>query len=142
QRLIPFVEHFADPAQLDSTREMHADLEAQKRLAYEVPWSHAVLRALELSGYQCLANHSDCFIARNLGLPESEVKQYLKALEDAGQIRWSGTHWVLERVMTVDTRPDPAANLRLKQHWTSVAQDRLSQTILDQDALYSYNLFA
>jgi transcriptional regulator with XRE-family HTH domain len=142
QRLLPFVELFADPRQLPSTRAAYEDLAAQRRLAYELPWSHAFLRALELAQYSALPHHQPGFLAERLGLELADEERYLDALSLAGQIRWTGTHWVLQRVLTVDTRTDPARDRNLKAHWARVALDRLEHARAPEDALFSYNLFA
>ena len=68
QRLLDFVAVFADPGSLASTRAAWHDLQAQLRVAYDLPWSHAVLRALELSDYRHLPRHEPGFVARRLGI--------------------------------------------------------------------------
>lgn len=142
QRLLPFVGCFWDPGELDATREAWRDLEAQARLAYDEPFSHAILRALELDGYQRLPRHRDEFLAEQLGMSEEEVRQKLRALEQAGQIAWRGCRYELARVMTVDTRRDPEANKKLKLHWGRVSLERLRGDCFHERALFSYNLFA
>lgn len=142
QRLLSFVEFFADPAELTATRGVHDDLEAQQRLAYELPWSHAVLRALELSDYQALPKHCDRFIAGRLGLCEEEVAHYLKALLEAGQITWTRCHYAAVRVLTVDTREDKSRDHALKRHFAEAGLGRLIAQESPADALFSYNLFA
>jgi hypothetical protein len=51
QRMLDFVAAFVDPSSLASLRVTWADLERQRRLAYDLPWAHAVLRVLELDDY-------------------------------------------------------------------------------------------
>jgi len=142
QRLLPFVELFADPRALESTRAAYEDLAAQQRLAYDLPWSHALLRALELAEYAALAQHRPGFLAARLGITRGEEELYLEALAAAGQIRWTGTHWVLQRVLTVDTRTDAARDRALKAHWARTALERLEHASAREEALFSYNLFA
>jgi transcriptional regulator with XRE-family HTH domain len=142
QRLLPFVELFADPRALPSTRAVYEDLAAQQRLAYELPWSHALLRALELKQYAALPRHRPGFLAERLGLDAAEEERYLGALAAAGQIRWNGTHYELQRVLTVDTRTDAARDRGLKAHWAEVARTRFVREAAPEQALFSYNLFA
>jgi transcriptional regulator with XRE-family HTH domain len=142
QRLLPFVQLFADPRELPSTRAAYEDLAAQQRLAYELPWSHAFLRALEVAQYAALPHHRPGFLAEHLGLELADEERYLEALSLAGQIRWSGSHWVLQRVLTVDTRTDPQRDRGLKAHWARVALARLEGSGAPDEALFSYNLFA
>jgi transcriptional regulator with XRE-family HTH domain len=141
-RLLEFVSLFADAAALPSTRTAHRDLIVQRRLAYELPWSHAVLRALELDAYRTLPAHEPGFIARRVGLSLQEEERYLAVLVDAKQIRKERGRWVVRRVLTVDTRPSEADNRRLKQHWARVGLERLSTVPHPPGALFSFNLFA
>jgi len=142
QRLFEFVAIFADPASLTSTRGAYRDLTEQRRLAYELPWSHAVLRALELDSYRALPKHEPGLIARLTGISLAEEQRCLTALAQAKQIHRRRGRWVLARVLTVDTRPSEADNRRLKQHWAEVALERLRTRAAPDDALFSFNLFA
>jgi len=142
QRLLDFVAIFADPSQLVTTRAAYQDLQVQRRLAYELPWSHAVLRALELTEYRALPKHEPGFIARAVGISLQEEQRCLQALAQAKQIRRQRGRWVLGRVLTVDTRPSEADNRRLKQHWAEVGLTRLRDKSAPEGALFSFNLFA
>ncbi|HXK16927.1 MAG TPA: DUF4423 domain-containing protein [Polyangiaceae bacterium] len=142
QRLLDFVAIFADPASLASTRGAYHDLLEQRRLAYELPWSHAVLRALELDSYRALARHEPGFIARLTGMSLDEEQRCLAALAQAKQIHRQRGRWALARVLTVDTRPSETDNRRLKQHWAEVALERLRARSAPENALFSFNLFA
>src|SRR5688572_23171910 len=104
QRLLAVVGLIVDPRELASTRAAYEDLRLQEKLAYELPWSHAVLRALELASYTSTAAHDLREIARAVSVSPERVKSYLDVLEQAGQIVWSGTHYQNARVMAVDTR--------------------------------------
>ncbi|HET6337967.1 MAG TPA: DUF4423 domain-containing protein [Polyangiales bacterium] len=141
QRLLEFLACFVDPASLPSARAAYADLVAQRRLAYELPDSHAVLRALELDAYRALASHEPGFIARRIGISLVAEAQCLRALVAAKQIKRVRGRYVVQHVLTVDTRSDEAQNRRLKQHWASVGLERLSAGDAPQEALFSYNLF-
>jgi len=135
-RLLDWVAVFTDPAGLGSVAAAWERLERHRRVAYDVPWSQAVLRALELAEYQ-EASHEDGWIARRLGLSEADEARCLEALADTGQIRWDGTRWVGEHAITVDTRRDAAASRALKRWWAQVGLDRLPTS----DGLFSYNVF-
>jgi hypothetical protein len=137
QRLLDFVAVFADPASLASTKSAWRDLQAQRRVAYELPWSHAVLRALELPDYRRLPKHEPGFLARRLGIPREAETIALEALAASRQIRRVHGKWHASRALTVDTRPDPAKNRALKRHWAEVGLERLGG-----EGLFSYNLFA
>ncbi|HKP61481.1 MAG TPA: DUF4423 domain-containing protein [Polyangiales bacterium] len=141
QRLLEFLACFADPAALASARAAYADLLAQRRLAYELPHSHAVLRALELDAYRALPRHEPGFVARRVGISLDAEAECLRALLAAKQIKRVRGRYVIQHVLTVDTRPDEAQNRRLKQHWATVGLERLRAGDAPTDALFSYNLF-
>jgi transcriptional regulator with XRE-family HTH domain len=141
-RLIDFVALFADPSQLDATRLAHAELSAQRELAYRSPWSHAVLRALELDAYAAAARESSAWLAARLGVSVDQVEQDLRALEQAGQIQRVGDVYRPRQVLSVDTRSDFQHNLRLKTFWADVARERLQRQEHTSASLFSYNLFA
>lgn len=142
QRLLAFVALLADPRELSSTRAAYADLRLQEKLAYDLPWSHAVLRALELERYTRAPAHSARELARAVGLSPRSVTAQLDVLERAGQIVWTGTHFASARVMAVDTRSDPVKNLALKRHWARVGLSRIGARHTSPDARFSFNLFA
>jgi transcriptional regulator with XRE-family HTH domain len=142
QRLLAFVELVVDPRQLPSARGAYDDLRLQQKLAYDLPWSHALLRALELAAYRNAPAHDACILARATGISPRRAERYLSVLERAGQVVWSGSHWQLSRVLAVDTRGDPAKNWQLKRHWAKVGLERLGGEHTSADALFSFNLFA
>jgi transcriptional regulator with XRE-family HTH domain len=142
QRLLDFVAAFVDPMELPSLRAAYTDLALQRRIAYELPWAHAVLRLLELEAYRALRKHERGFVSERIGISLEEEDECLQALARAGQIERRRGKWTLRRVLTVDTREDPAGNLLLKRHWASVALGRLDARGLEAGSLYSYNLFA
>lgn len=141
-RLLDFITLFADAAQLPTAQAALSDLAAQRRAAYELPWSHAVLRCLELRAYRQLPRHDGRWIARQLGLTSPEVDAAIGALITAKIIRLRAKHYEAHRVLTVDTRADAAGNWALKHHWASVAAARVQRRPDPHQGLFSYNLFA
>jgi hypothetical protein len=107
-----------------------------------MPWSHAVLRALEVHAYRRLRRHQPGAIAAQIGVDRETEETCLAALGRAGQIRKVRGKWRVRDVLSIDTRADPDGNLKLKQHWADVAANRLRSGAVSPDALYSYNLFA
>jgi transcriptional regulator with XRE-family HTH domain len=140
-RLLDFVDGFVSPAELPEARDAWRVLEAQRRVAYELPWSHAVLRVLELSSYQALAQHSDRFIAERLHIPLDEAERCLRALADSKLIVRRKGLWVATQVLAVDTRRNPEAGRTLKHHWASVGLQRLPALEPGAHDMFSYNLF-
>ena len=142
QRLLDFLGEAVGAAPLPSVASAYADLQLQRNLAYSQPWSHAVLRALELEQYRALPRHEPGFIAARLGITLAEEERCLTALLRAKQIRRRAGRYQVGRVLAVDTREDPAGNLALKRHWFAAASRQLERQGVGADALASYNLFA
>jgi Domain of unknown function (DUF4423) len=88
-----------------------------RRLAYDEPWSQAVLRALELSSYAALAAHEPGWIARRIGITEEEEATCLARLQNSGQVSRQGGRYRIEQVLALDTRRDPDAARRLRAWW-------------------------
>lgn len=142
QRLLEFLGELVDPQSLPSVTSAYRDLEAQRNLAYARPWSHAVLRALELEPYRALPRHEPGFIAARLGISPVEEEECLAALLRAKQIRRRKGRFEVVRVLAIDTRDDAARNLALKRHWFAVVSAELERRGIPEGALASYNLFA
>jgi hypothetical protein len=83
-------------------------LERARTAAYDRPWSHAVLRALELDGYRRCAGSGEGWIAAQLGVEFAEVEQALQLLASTGQIVKVGGKWRLDQQLSVDTSQDNA----------------------------------
>ena len=137
-RLLDWLACFVDVAALPSVAAEWRRLEAERRAAYELPWTQGVLRALELEAYAALAEHDDAWIAARLGLDAPWVREAIGTLEAAGQIARVDGRYALVRSGTTDTRGDPAAGRRLKRHWANVGVDRLEA---GAEGLFSYNVF-
>ena len=141
-RLLDFIGAICDPQQVPHVARASADLEQQRRLAYSMPWTHAVLRALELEDYRRLPQHEPGFIAAKTGLSLEQEQECLRALARSGQIKRRRKLWRLARVLTVDTRENPVQDAGLKLHWATVAAERLGAHGVPPDGFFSYNLFA
>lgn len=140
-RLLDFIDGFVSPGELAEARDAWRVLEAQRRVAYELPWSHAVLRVLELSSYRAQAQHRDTFIAERLHISLHEAERCVRALADSKLIVRKKGLWVATQVLAVDTRRNPHAGLTLKGHWASVGLERLPQLEPRARDMFSYNLF-
>jgi transcriptional regulator with XRE-family HTH domain len=140
-RLLEFVALFADPATLEVTRDAHAVACGRQALAYELPWSNAVLHALELSAYRRLSRHRPQVLAEHLGLTAAHVEATLQRLAQARVIEKHGELWREVRVLSIETTGDFERNRALKSHWASIASDRLSRLQPGDDNLFSYNVF-
>lgn len=140
-RLLDFVALFAKPRELASTRVAWERLEAQRRVAYQLPWSHAVLRVLELEAYRRMKCHEEGFIAARLRISLEEEQACLRALSESKLIVRRKSLWTAGSALTVDTRRDPGAGRTLKAHWARVAGERLPELEPGGEDLFSYNLF-
>jgi hypothetical protein len=138
-RCLDFLSHFVALERLPSVAEQWHALQAARKAAYDVPWSHAVLRALELTDYTRLGKHRPGWLARRLGISREEEERCLKTLAAARQIRRGDGLWVADHTQTIDTRADPARGRKLKAEWLKVALSRLESGV---SGVFGYNLMA
>ncbi len=137
QRLLDLLSHWIDPERLPSTRQRWRQLERARRLAYEQPWAHAVLRVLQLTDYGEAARDRR-WIADRLGIAVADVDRGLAALRAAGQIVSEHGRWVPQPTERVDTGRDAQRALALKLHWTHVAVARAGK---GKAGSFGYSLF-
>ena len=137
-RLLDFLATLVDVAALPSVRVQWRELSLARQLAYDVPWSHAVLRVLELEEYGRLPRHLPGWIADRLGISASEEARCLELLERSGQIHRERGRWQLAQVSTVDTRADPARSRELRAFWARTATERFAA---GADGEFAFNLF-
>ncbi|HMI92410.1 MAG TPA: DUF4423 domain-containing protein [Polyangiales bacterium] len=141
-RLLDFLACLVDPESLPSVARAYRDLEATRRAAYDAPWSHAVLRALELHDYRALPAHDPGWLAARLGLAAEEEARSLDLLLRSGQVILDGSgRYAPTRVSTVDTRRDPEAARRLRVFWSRAAAERIEHAGESQQITAAYNLF-
>lgn len=140
-RLLDFLDIFSPPSNLPEVREAWGVLEAQRRLAYNLPWSHAVMRVLELSDYRALPRHREGFVAARLGIGLEEERRCIQALSESKLIARRRGRWVVKDVLVVDTTRAPEAGLSLKAHWAKVGLARMPALEPGGRDLFSYNLF-
>lgn len=138
-RLLDFIACLVDPSLLPSVAEAWNELEATRRAAFDMPWTQAVLRTIELRDYADLERHVPGWIASRVGISLEEEQQCLQLLARTRQISLRQGRWQLREVMAVDTRRDPAAERRVKRWWSEVALDRLES---GAPGIFSYNVFA
>lgn len=97
---------------------------AAKRVAFAEPWSAAVMRVLETSGYRALPRHQPGYIAARLGLDLEQEQTLLAALEAAGMTRTRDGRYEAGEPLTVDTQALPADVRALRAHWAAVGLER------------------
>lgn len=137
RRLLDFIAAFVDPNSLPSARADWRLLQGARQAAYDEPWSHAVLRALELREYRALTHHTPGWLAQRLGISEALERSSLAVLERSRQVRFNGRSYEPTQIQTVDTRADPERARELRASWAAVGVERLRA---GADGLLSYNL--
>ena len=138
-RLLDLLSHFAELSKLPSVADDFRALLAARKAAYDLPWSHAFLRGLELSDYRALPRHRRGWLAKRLGVSLAEERRSLQGLLAARQIRLDQGRYVVDRTQSIDTRADPAKAQKLKAQWLRVALRRLEQRAT---GTFGYNLMA
>ncbi len=137
QRLLDLLAALVDPAKVPSITGAWEALERRREGAGRMPWTQAVLCAMELATYRALPAHEPGWIADRLGLSAEEEARCLAFLRDTGQAVWTGTHFEPATV-AVDTAARPELGLQLKAHWAQVAAERVAAGSPGQ---FSYNVF-
>lgn len=112
--------------------------QAAKHLAFEVPWSEAVLRLLETRGYRTTNKKREQYLASALGIELADVQTCLARLQTAGVVEKQRGRFVVREQGAVDTQGGKQALHRLKQHWTQVASARL--TAPREGDYFAYNV--
>lgn len=139
RRLLDFLAIFTDPGELPSVADEWERLREGRALLVREPWVQPVLLGLELAGYRALAAHDDGWLARRLGESVERVQEALERLAATDQIAWTGTHWRLHRVRTIDTRRDADGVLAMRVWFAEQALGRLRAGA--PEGTFSQNLF-
>lgn len=138
-RLSDLIALLVDIENVSELTSYHAQVVASRRLAFDEPWSSAVLAAVE-----CLSTTKCEAIGRRLasafGLELEQVRSCLEQLERARIIQRTRGRYRLSAALVIDTRGAPDGARRLRQHWTGVAHARLAQPRADD--VFSYNVFS
>lgn len=125
RRLPDFVSEFVDPARLPTLAVEWQALSRARAGVFERPWSHAVLRALELGGPRGAAQQA-AWIARKTGLSERAVQDELTFLASTQQAEKTSRGYRAARAVTVDTGGQAERALALKLGWARTALDRIA----------------
>ena len=129
RRLVDLVAALEDPARLPSLRARWSQQQLARKAAYDLPWSHAVLRALELVDSPRGLSAQQAFIARKLGISSDAVREALQVLEAMAQVTKSRGRYLPREVSAVDTGSDPVRAQELKVAWTKTALERLQAAV-------------
>jgi DNA-binding MarR family transcriptional regulator len=140
RRLMDLVAALEDPERIPALRGAWAMQQLARKAAYELPWSHAVLRALELEALPRGGKAQQAFIAQRLGIDAGSVQEALRVLEATEQVERTRAGFRLRQASrVVDTARDPARAAELKVAWTSTALERLKR---GAQGKYGWSLFS
>lgn len=123
-RVSDLVQELVAIDQVPELRDVARQRAAAKRLAFEEPWSAAVMRVLETSGYRAFERHEPGYIAARLGLDIHQEQRVLAALEAAGMMRARDERYEVGDPLTVDTQASAADVRALRAHWAAVGLAR------------------
>ncbi len=137
-RLPDFVAAFVDPLLLPEVTASWRSLESARRAARDAPWSHAVLRALELVDYQALPRHAPGWIAQRTGISAEQEQAAIEQLAASGQIVARHGRWTAATEPSVDLRQDREANRQLAAWCTNAAHGRLVE---GRPGYFAFSLF-
>lgn len=137
RRLLDLLALLVDPLRMPTVAPRYRELQVAREAAYDAPWSHAVLRTLELRDHP--KRHQPAWIASRLGISVAEVEAGVTQLVRSGLARRKGSRYRPTRVQLIDTRADPKRALGLKAHWARTAVDRLAAGTAGG---FGYSLFA
>lgn len=124
QRLLDFLAAFTKLERMPSLAGAAKRLDAARRIAYEEPFAHAVLRCMELSSYRALPRHQAGFIADRLGISLAAERRYIQLLRDSGQLVRRGHRYEVAETQMVDTRNEPERARALRRFWSETAAER------------------
>jgi transcriptional regulator with XRE-family HTH domain len=113
---------------------------AARRLAFEEPWTEAVLRFMETAAYQALPQHEPGWVAQRLGIAVAHEQRCVDKLVAAGILRRDAGRYAVAGALTVDTRADPEAVRQLMAHWSEVALSRFGSR--HEHDLFAYNVLS
>ena len=139
RRLPDWLATLTDPSLLASVSREWRQLCLAREAAYTQPWSHAVLRALELDGLPVGRERQVTWITQRLGVSAAAVLAALQRLEQTEQIVSTRRGYRLARALVVNTSHDPKGARALKASWTRVALERLEH---GGPGNFGYSLFA
>ena len=137
-RMLDLIDTLIDPDKLPSVRKDWHKLQTIRNVGYELPMTHAVLRALETEAYRQGRHHPDR-LAGILGISIGDAERCLERLREADQITWRQGRWVPRSVEMVDFRRDEKSAQQLKVYWANLAAERSQRR---RPGLFAYHVFA
>ncbi len=138
-RLSDLVAECVDIELIGDLRGYHRRTTVSRRLAFEGPWTSALL-----SGLECIPDlerdQAEHTLSRTFGLSREEVARYLRHMVTAGVIARRKGRYVLSDPMVVDTGTASEAARRLARHWSDVGSTRTAAP--HENDVFSFNVFS
>jgi transcriptional regulator with XRE-family HTH domain len=138
-RLPDLVAELVPIEQVPALLPRHRRAVAARRLAFEEPWTEAVLRVLE-TRMPDPERSSVSRIAARLGIDAAQVRGALSQLEQAEVIQRAGDGYRVAGNLTVDTTTNPAAVREHMAYWARVAFEHFGEP--EARNLFAYNLMS
>jgi len=129
-----------DIRQVPSLCERFERMQLAKRVAFDVPWTEAVLRVLETRRYKEHEHGSDEFIAEWLQVDLADVQVALSKMIDAGIVQRVGRRYESVGTLSVDVRTKTDGLRAIKRHWLGVLAKRA--TIQRPRDWFGYNVMS
>lgn len=140
-RLPDWIAAFVPIESVPSLAERYRKAAAAKRIAFEAPWTEAILRLLETTHFAKLRRHDVQLIAESCGIERDEAQRCVELLLESGIVTRARGKYKLSGMQAVDTQGGRAALHRLKAHWAQVAAGRLSRSPLEGE-VFAYNVIS
>lgn len=136
ERAEDWVAAWVGPDSVPSIRDAWRARDAARRVAWEHPWSEAILQVLDAH----LHPLSEPAIAAALGADALAIQHALDALQAAKLVRRRSGRYRSTRTQTVDTSTEPSRVNDVKRHWARIATERIADD--DPAHLCAYNVFS
>jgi predicted transcriptional regulator len=139
-RVPDLIAELVDIEQVPALRGRYEASLAAKRIAFDEPWSEAVLRVLETLINRERSSPDIDAVVLQLGLERTHAERCLDLLERAHLVTRKGVRYESVRELTVDTRGGRDALVATKAHWAGIAAERARKP--GSHDLFAYNVFA
>ena len=139
RRLPDWLATLTDPERLPSVARVWKQLCLAREAAYSQPWSHAVLRALELQALPSGRSRQIAWLSGRLGIGTADIEAALGVLEQTEQVTRTRRGYAIRERHVVNTAPEPERARELKSTWSKVAVERLDR---GAPGSFGYALFA
>lgn len=139
-RAADLVAYLVPAEQIPAVEQIQQNRAAAKAIAFDEPWSAAILRLMETDSYRRQEQHTDGWAAQCLGIPLETEKRALDKMLATGVIHRDGKHFSSGAGLTIDATSDSEAFLDFKDHWMQAM--RVRARARRESDLFSFNLMS